>query len=244
MTETKKCFVLMPFDNSYKEIYTDVYKVVCKNHNIECWRVDEISRPGSITKDIVEGILDADIVIADLTSRNPNVFYELGIAHSVGNKTIMTAQSIEDVPFDIASYRVILYEQTITGAKELKSKLDSSITELLKALDQTNNPLQEALSGRSALGKRRKTPLIKYIDVNNLPRKMREWLVENGILYAEDINKIDMAALANAPGIGQESLGRFLSQVLQHDLYDDAKELQKVVLDHRIRLKDYRGRWY
>lgn len=241
MAETKKCFVLMPFDDSYKEIYTDVYKVVCKNHNIECWRVDEISRPGSITKDIVEGILDADIVIADLTSRNPNVFYELGIAHSVGNKTIMTSQSIEDVPFDIANYRVILYKQSITGAKELRSKLDLSITELLKALDQTNNPLQEALSGRSALGKRRKTPLVKYIDVNNLPKKMRDWLQENGITYAEDVNKIDLDAMANTQGLGQTSLGKFLSQVLQHDLYDDANKLQKVILEHGIRLGDWRG---
>ncbi|MCX7111370.1 MAG: hypothetical protein NTX45_14830 [Proteobacteria bacterium] len=59
MAEIKKCFVLMPFDERFKEVYTDVYKVVCHDHGIECWRVDEISRPGSITKDIVEGILDA-----------------------------------------------------------------------------------------------------------------------------------------------------------------------------------------
>lgn len=244
MTDSMKCFVLMPFDESFKEIYTDIYKVVCIEHGIECWRVDEISHPGSITRDIVDGILDADIIIADLTTRNPNVFYELGIAHSAGNKTIMTAQSINDVPFDIANYRVILYEQSITGAKSLKKKLASSITELLKALDQTNNPLQEAISGRSALGKRRKTPLVKYVDVNNLPKKMREWLHENGINYAEDVNRIDLEQMASTNGLGETSLGRFLSQVVQHDLYDDAEKLQSVVLKHGIKLRDWNGNWY
>lgn len=244
MFDAKKCFVLMPFDETYREVYTDVYKTVCAEHNIECWRVDEISRPGSITRDIVEGILDADIVIADLTSRNPNVFYELGIAHSIGNKTIMTAQSISDVPFDIANYRVILYEQSISGAKELRKKLGEAITELLKALDQTNNPLQEAMSRRSALGKPRKTPLVKYVDVNHLPKQMRDWLQKNGINYAEDVNRIDLEELANTEGIGKTSLGKFLSQVLQHDLYDDAEKLQSVVLRHGIKLRDWHGNWY
>ena len=82
----KNCFVLMPFEPKYREVYDEVYKPVCSANDLDCWRVDEISRPGSITRDIVEGIIDAEVVIADLTSQNPNVFYELGIAHSVGNK--------------------------------------------------------------------------------------------------------------------------------------------------------------
>ena len=93
MSNSKNCFVIMPFAQNYLEVYEEVYKPVCKENGIDCWRVDEISRPGSITKDIIEGIIEADIIIADLTSKNPNVFYELGIAHSVGNKTIMTAQA-------------------------------------------------------------------------------------------------------------------------------------------------------
>ena len=108
----------MPFADQYREVYQEVYKPVCERSGMDCWRVDELARPGSITRDIVEGILDADVVIADLTSRNPNVFYELGIAHSVGNKTIMTTQSIADVPFDIANYRVLIYEQTHSWKQE------------------------------------------------------------------------------------------------------------------------------
>lgn len=243
-THKKKCFVLMPFTEQLREVYTGVYRPTCKSLGIGCWRVDEIHRPGSITRGIVEGILDADIVIADLTTRNANVFYELGIAHSVGNTTIMTAQSIDGVPFDIASYRVIVYEQSISGSSKLKTKLTRAIQELLAALDQTNNPLQEALSSRSMLGKKQKTPLVKYVDVNDLPIRMREWLREHGIAYAEDVNRINLQELANTPGLGRTALGKFLSKVVEHDLFDDADALQRVIIEHRIRLqRDSIGRW-
>lgn len=88
--DKKSCFVLMPFTQSLYEIYAQIYQPVCKRNNLYCWRVDELFRPGSISRDIMEGILDADVIIADLTGRNPNVFYELGIAHATGNKTIMS----------------------------------------------------------------------------------------------------------------------------------------------------------
>lgn len=233
----KKCFVLMPFSEKYREVYDEIYKPVCADLGMECWRVDEISRPGSITKDIVEGIMDADVVIADLTSKNPNVFYELGIAHSVGNKTIMVAQTINDVPFDIANYRVIIYEQTISGSKRFRSNLTSAIQELQKALDQTNNPLQEALSSRSTLGKRKQVPLVKYIDISGLTWQMRQWLKENNVVYADDINDIDMEKLINTKGIGKTALRKFLASVVEHDLYKNGEELQRIIVANGIRLR-------
>lgn len=236
MADGKKCFVLMPFAEQYLEVYLEIYKPVCAANGLEVWRVDEISRPGSITRDIVEGILDADVVIADLTTKNPNVFYELGIAHAVGNKTIMTAQQTTDVPFDIANFRVIFYEQSITGSNKLKSDLDKAIKELLVALDRTNNPFQEVVSMRSPLGHRRRVPLIKYIDMNRLPKPIREWLHEKKIVYAEDIARINLDELVNTPGIGSESLRKFFAKVLEHDLYPDGEKLQRIIMEKRIRL--------
>src|ERR1044072_158016 len=199
----KKCFVLMPFQDRLKEIYSDVYVPVCLNNNIHCWRVDEIARPGSITRDIIEGILDADIIIADLTTRNANVFYELGIAHSTSNKTIMTAQSLKDVPFDIASYRVIFYEHTLNGSKELARKLDLAIKELIAALDRTNNPFQEVLAARGGSRIKQKTPLIKLVNYPNLTKPLRDFFQERGIMYAEDLLKIDIKSLIGKPGFGR-----------------------------------------
>lgn len=245
MTEQKKkCFVLMSFAEQYKEIYQEVYKPVCSKNGINCWRVDEISRPGSITRDIVEGILDADIVIADLTSKNPNVFYELGIAHSIGNKTIMTSQSLQDVPFDIANYRVLLYEQSIKGSKKLATDLEKAIGDLLAALDRTNNPLQDALSHRTPIGIRKKTPLAKYIDLADLTPQMRQWLRDKNVIYAEDIANIDIRQMPGAPGLGKISLGKFFGALLEHDLYPDGKALQDVILQYGIRTKPGRyGAW-
>lgn len=233
----------MPFDPKFREVYVEVYKPVCDRNDLDCWRVDEISRPGSITRDIVEGIIDAEVVIADLTSQNPNVFYELGIAHSVGNKTIMTAQTLRDVPFDIRSYRVLIYEQTISGSRQLADDLDKAIKELLAAMDRTSNPVQEAVASRSPIGSRRKTPLLKYVDVALLPSQMQHWLRANNIVYVEDVASIDLERLANSEGIGKESLGQFLRQVVKHDLYPDVQALNAVVLRHRVSMTpDYRGR--
>ena len=245
MNETsKKCFVLMPFAEQYLEIYQEVYKPVCAKNSIECWRVDEISRPGSITRDIVEGILDADIVIADLTSRNPNVFYELGIAHSIGNKTIMTSQSLQDVPFDIANYRVLIYDQSIKGSKKLADDLERAIRDLLAALDRTNNPLQDALSQRTPIGTRKKTPLAKYIDLADMPSPLRRWLQSQNIIYAEDVASIDLRKVPEVQGLGKVSLGKFFAALLEHDLHPDSRTLQDVIVQYGIRTKPSRyGSW-
>jgi hypothetical protein len=240
----KKCFVLMPFAEQYREVYAEVYKPTCDRVGMDCWRVDEIARPGSITRDIVEGILDADVVIADLTTRNPNVFYELGIAHSVGNKTIMTAQTMSDVPFDIANYRVLIYEQSITGSKRLAAELERAILELLAALDRTNNPLQEVLSARTPIGVRKKAPLAKYVDLATLPGRMRQYLVDHNVVYAEDLARMDVRALAEEPGLGKVALGKLFAAILEHDLYPDVKALQEVIFRYGIKTKpDRNGYW-
>lgn len=243
MSENKNCFVIMPFAENYLEVYKEVYKPVCKANGLDCWRVDEISKPGSITRDIIEGLIEADIVIADLTSKNPNVFYELGIAHSVGNKTIMTAQSTDDIPFDIGNYRVIVYEQSITGSKKLYANLERAIQDLLKAFDQTNNPFQEVAAGKLKLGQKRKVPISKYIDFAALPWQSRDYLKENNILYVEDLKRLNLEEMANTRGIGKESLRIFVTQLLESDIYEDSEILQNFIFKHNLRTK-VRGRRY
>jgi hypothetical protein len=245
MTDAKirrRCFVLMPFAPKYTEVYEQVYRPICENNNVECWRVDEIARPGSITKDIVEGIIEADIVIADLTSKNPNVFYELGIAHSIGNKTIMTSQSKDDVPFDIASYRVIFYEQTISGSKELAKKLDSAIKELLKALDQANNPVQEVLSNRFVVGFKRRTPLVQVIDVAKLRKALRDFLQAENIVYADELVGIDLNKIKVKYGLGKASLENLVRLLLVNGLYDDINKLHQFIMENRLSTGE-KSRW-
>jgi hypothetical protein len=201
--------------------------------------VDEVHRPGSITRDIVEGIVNADIVIADLTNRNANVFYELGIAHAAGNKTIMVAQKMEDVPFDIANYRVILYEQSIKGSGVFKKKLGTAIDELLKALHRTNNPVQEVL-GSGTLGRSRRTPLLKVVDLSELPRPLKAYLQKKKIIYLDQLRDIDLDDLKKTDGLGRTSLGQFVRVLLEHNLYEDAEKLHAFVAENGLRVQKKR----
>lgn len=232
--QKRNCLVLMPFDAKYLEVYELVYKPVCHANEINCYRIDEIAKPGSITRDIVEGIIDADVIIADLTSKNSNVFYELGIAHSTGNKTIMTCQKGESLPFDIANYRVIFYEQSIQGAKELSQILNKSIHELLATLNQTNNPVQDVVSRRSSLGLRKKIPIVKLVNIRDLNKSLIEMFRSENIVENEDLRKIDLEFLSTKYNLGKASKEKLVKIMLDHDLYDDSKPLQEFVIKHRL----------
>ena len=149
----------------------------------------------------------------------------------------MTSQGLADVPFDIANYRVLIYEQSIAGSKKLAAELGKAIQELLAALDRTNNPLQEALAHRSPMGVPKKAPLAKYVNLAGLPGRMREWLIKQNVTYADDVAKIDLRALAEEPGLGKVALGKFFAAIMEHDLHPDANGLHEVILRYGIKTK-------
>ncbi|MCG8606744.1 hypothetical protein MJD09_17390, partial [bacterium] len=121
-------FVIMPFAEQYDEVYTRVIKPTVSSLGFECIRADEIAKPGNINKDIVDRISRADFIIADLTDSNPNVMYELGLCHAMDRVTIMISQNTNNLPFDIRTYRVIDYKQTISGGEHLTKELTRFIT--------------------------------------------------------------------------------------------------------------------
>jgi len=98
---------------------------------MKCVRSDDIFSNREIIEDVWEYINRSRIVIAEVTGKNPNVYYELGITHTVGKDVILLTQSMDDVPFDVRHLRVIVYEYTPRGAKELEVKLAQTIKTLL-----------------------------------------------------------------------------------------------------------------
>ena len=78
-------------------------------------------------KDVWSAIYYSEAVIADCTGRNPNVFYEIGIAHTLGRKTVLIAQQIDDIPFDVRHIRSIIYEYTPRGVREFEKKLEDTL---------------------------------------------------------------------------------------------------------------------
>jgi len=123
------CFVMMPFGDWFDIYYQEIYIPAIREAGFEPVRADELFTTGSVVEQIWEQIQKAKLLLADLTDKNANVFYELGLAHAARKPVILTAANVEDVPFDLRHLRVIIYEIRET---EWASKLRKSVTDYLK----------------------------------------------------------------------------------------------------------------
>jgi nucleoside 2-deoxyribosyltransferase len=120
----------------YREPFDTFYQKVIKpqaESDFEVVRIDEKTGPGVIFQDMQREIAQADVVIAEITHSNPNVFYELGYAHALGKPTILLAQRGVDLPFDIRSFRVVFYDDSIGG----KSRVEEDLSKHLEAIRQS-----------------------------------------------------------------------------------------------------------
>jgi hypothetical protein len=127
-------FVVMQFSD-FEELYADVIVPTVKHFSgLRPYRSDEVFGPGSIIRDVERGIERAQIVIAEITPANENVFYEVGYAHALGKPTILLVnESKPKLPFDLSGYRCLFYQNSIGG----KSKLEDGLQKHLQAiLDQ------------------------------------------------------------------------------------------------------------
>jgi hypothetical protein len=131
-------FVLMPFAEEFKPIYELIKRTLEGSElRLSCYRSDEVYKPEPIVEKILRGIAESELIIADITSRNPNVFYELGIAHTVKDNCIILAQTMDDVPFDLRHLYCIIYSNKLSGAEDLKQNLIKTVSEILKQSDSS-----------------------------------------------------------------------------------------------------------
>jgi hypothetical protein len=126
LIEKDYVFVLTPFHSEFDEFY-EVISSVCEKADIRCIRGDEQNFKGDIFSHVLKNLVQAKVVIANLGGRNPNVMYELGLAHALDKTTILVSQLLDDLPVDIKSKRVVTYKDF----SDLKSILP---VELLKAM--------------------------------------------------------------------------------------------------------------
>lgn len=107
------CFVMQPFQGALGTYYESIFKPAIEQTGLQPVRADaDIFGTGKIIDQIWRGINAADVLVAELTSKNPNVFYELGIAHALRKPVVLVSSNEDDVPFDLRHIRVILYDQT------------------------------------------------------------------------------------------------------------------------------------
>ena len=129
----KLVFVLSPFEEPFDTIYVDHIKPSVESINgLSCLRADDIYDNRPIIEDIWRCTNEARILIAELTGKNANVFYEIGIAHTIGKEVILITQSMEDVPFDLKHLRCIVYEYTPKGIATLEQNLQNTILRIFE----------------------------------------------------------------------------------------------------------------
>lgn len=138
ITEEEKeyAFVLMPFHEPFNKYYKSIIKPSIEDAGLKSLRADEIFGPSNIIKDIWDSILRAKVVLAELTTRNANVLYELGICHAIGKPVVLFAQSLDDVPFDLRSLRCIIYD---TIEPDWAPKLRESLSMFIKKLKEVSS---------------------------------------------------------------------------------------------------------
>ena len=124
---------------------------------VSCHRADKDARPGEIVTHIIENLVFSEIAIADLTKRNSNVFYELGIRHAVNDNTILIAQNEDDIPVDLRGQRYLIYSLDFAGGIQLRKALIDAVRQIVRKPDKVDNPVRRFLCDREKGGSALKT---------------------------------------------------------------------------------------
>ena len=129
-------FVAMPFDKKMDDVFHYGIRNAVNNAGFLCERVDEVSFTGDILDVIKRRIKDASLLIADLTASNPNVYLEVGYAWGIGIPTVLLAQDVQELKFDVKSQKCIIY----SGIRELEEKLSQELLGLKKNKHHGKSP--------------------------------------------------------------------------------------------------------
>ncbi|MDR2948835.1 MAG: hypothetical protein LBV71_06470 [Prevotella sp.] len=151
--DKKICFVISPIgeegsetrersDQILKHIITEPVKQL----GYEVIRADKISEPGIITTQIIEYIVSAELVVADLTERNPNVFYELAVRHAVRKPLVQMIRKGDAIPFDVAATRIIQFDlHNLDSVAAAKEEIASQVKSIETGSNEIHNPISVSL---------------------------------------------------------------------------------------------------
>jgi hypothetical protein len=150
----KKCFVIMPIGKGeeqrrWREIYETIFKrtIETTGLDLQCERADDIHESGSIMRQVLVQLHSAPLVLADLTTQNPNVFYELGVRHAMGKRSILVGQSPQDSPFDTHQYRMLIYKYPADPADDFHLNVRAFLEDVIRNPKKPDNPVADLLPG-------------------------------------------------------------------------------------------------
>jgi len=146
----KNCFVISRIGSEESEERRHADQLLkhiitpCLEEEFKIVRADGEASPNQITKSIIKNIVEADLVIADLTGYNPNVFYELAVRHTIGKPVIQLLEKGNEIPFDISNVRTIFYTLDLDGVDKCKGEL-SKFIESAMSNPESDNPVTDIL---------------------------------------------------------------------------------------------------
>ena len=152
-SEKKICFVISPIGEMDSETRKRSDKVLkhiitpsIEQLGYEVVRADKISEPGIITTQIIQHIVESPLVVADLTERNPNVFYELALRHAIRKPLIQMIKKGEAIPFDVAATRIIQFDiQDLDSVEQAKSEIFTQAKSVESGKSEADNPISVSL---------------------------------------------------------------------------------------------------
>jgi hypothetical protein len=215
-----KAFVIMPFDTEFETLYRNVIIPALENSGYLVTRADSSLNQQNILRDVVRGISEADLVIAELTTNNPNVMYELGLAHGLNIPTVMIAQNIDDVPFDLRSYRIQVYSTRFDKIH----LLTESLAEIAK-----KNLNQEITFG---------SPVIDFISVNPDVKAERtnEFYPMNS---SEDLLDLEEPGILDYIIDGEAALGKISEAMVK--IAEETQVINDSFNGHGVTLTKFQG---
>lgn len=153
MSEKKHCFVIAPIgesDSDTRKRSDQVLKHIIRPAVEACGyaaeRSDEIDKPGIITSQVIQRVVNDSLVVADLTERNPNVFYELAIRHAIRKPLVQLIKKGERIPFDVAGTRTVQVDhQDLDSVETAKSEIMQQIKSLEKDSSTLETPISVSL---------------------------------------------------------------------------------------------------
>ncbi len=130
---TDRVFVLMPFTEEWSDrIWKHIRQYLAievDGEELQVQRADDMFGQG-VMEDVFQGIAQAKLIIAECTGRNPNVLYELGMAHALGKRTVLLSQNSDDIPFDIGRFRFCIYSDNSDGYAVIRRFMRESVREV------------------------------------------------------------------------------------------------------------------
>lgn len=162
-------FVLMPFTEAHEAVYRDHIAPAITGLNLTVARADEYLTVNTIMSDVWNGLCGCGVVVADCSGKNPNVFYEIGVAHAIGKPVVLITSTPDDVPADLKQMRFLRYEFTPRGMRQFEVDLQRTVYRTLGMCEPFGAPerfpdIEEpAQTSPPTLGRSRSTERVRLL---------------------------------------------------------------------------------